>query len=222
MAASVVRRRQEERVALSDDRMTKAAIELLVESGIAATTLTAVGERAGYSRGLPAYRFGSKAGLLAHLHDTVAAEWIARVQAAVGDRIGVEALERVVDALCGFIAEEPNELRAMYLLRYSSIDPASEYRANIAKVHKAQWRDAQRWIEAGQVAGRISGRIDAGLAAQLFCATADGLLYRWLVTPTLPLVKLHRMLRREVRHSLSAPRTRAVELPGAVTSKKLR
>jgi AcrR family transcriptional regulator len=222
MTATVVRRRQEERVALSDERMLRAAVELLVEYGIAGTTLAAVGERAGYSRGLPAYRFGSKAGLLAHVHDTVADEWIARAQAAVGDRIGIEALEGVVDALCRFIADAPDELRAMYLLRYSSIDPASEYRANIAKVHKAQWRDARCWIEAGQTAGQISKRIDAALAAQLFCATADGLLYRWLVTPALPLVKLHRMLRREVRHSLSASRPGAGALPRAVAARNRR
>lgn len=220
MTETVIRRSQEARVALSDERMLKAAIDLLVEHGIAGMTLAAVGERAGYSRGLPAYRFGSKSGLLAHVHDTVAGEWIARVQAAVGDRIGVEALERVVDALCRFIADAPDELRAMYLLRYGSIDPASEYRANIAKVHKAQWRDARRWIEAGQASGQISGRIDAALAAQLFCATADGLLYRWLVTPTLPLVKLHRMLRREVRHSLSAARSGALGLPSTVPARK--
>jgi AcrR family transcriptional regulator len=203
MTAAAVRRRQEDRVALSDERMTRAAVQLLVEVGVAGTTLAAVGERAGYSRGLPAYRFGSKAGLLAHIHDTVAADWIARVQRAVGDRVGVEALESVISALSDFMAEAPGDLRAMYLLRYSSIDPAFEFRTNIAKVHSAQKRDAQRWIEAGQMAGRIGKRVDASLAAELFCATADGLLYRWLVTPQLPLVKLHRLLRREVRHALA-------------------
>ncbi len=213
MTATTARRQQEDRVALSDARMTTAAIALLVEVGIAGTTLAAVGERAGYSRGLPTYRFGSKAGMLAHIHDTVAADWIARVQAAVGSRIGVEALEQVVDALCGFMAEAPDDLRAMYLLRYGSIDPASEYRANVAKVHNAQRRDAQHWIEAGQAAARISSRVDAGLAAELFCATADGLLYRWLVTPQLPLDKLNRLLRREVRRSLTLARTRAKAPP---------
>ncbi|MDR3416221.1 MAG: TetR/AcrR family transcriptional regulator [Nevskia sp.] len=183
--------------------MTASAIGLLVDVGIAGTTLAAIGERAGYSRGLATHRFGSKARLLAHVHDTVASDWIRRVQAAVGDRVGVEALEHVVDALCGFIEDEPDELRAMYLLRYASIDPASEYRANVAKVHKAQCRDARRWIEEGQKAGGISPKVNAELAAELFCATADGLLYRWLVNPRLPVAALHRALRREVRRSLS-------------------
>ena len=48
----VSRRTQAERTALSDARMFDAAMQLIVEQGTHATTLKAVGERAGYSRGL--------------------------------------------------------------------------------------------------------------------------------------------------------------------------
>src|SRR6266436_1372700 len=109
-----VRRSQEERTARSDQLMTQAAIALLIERGVQGTTLAAIGEQAGYSRGLVTHRFGSKAGLLAHVHDTVARHWIERVQMEVGSRVGVAALERVVKALYGFIAEAPDEIRAMY------------------------------------------------------------------------------------------------------------
>ncbi|MDB6105717.1 MAG: TetR family transcriptional regulator [Gammaproteobacteria bacterium] len=156
-------RTQEERTALSDRLLVEAAIELLVQRGLAGTTLAAIGERAGYSRGLVTHRFGSKAGLLAHVHDTVARHWIERVQGEVGAAIGLLALEKVVQALYGFIAEAPDEIRAMYLLRYASIDPAAEYRANVARVHRAQRQDVQRWIEAGQTAGEITSKVEAAL-----------------------------------------------------------
>jgi AcrR family transcriptional regulator len=198
-----IRRTQEERTAMSDRLMTEAAIALLMQGGIAGTTLSAIGERAGYSRGLVTHRFGSKAGLLAYVHDTVARHWIERVQMEVGSRVGVAALERVVKALYGFIAEAPDEIRAMYLLRYASIDPAAEYRANVARVHLAQRRDVQRWIEAGQAAGEISESVDAGLAAELFCATADGLVYRWLVNPALRIKALHDEFRSSIHVSLN-------------------
>jgi AcrR family transcriptional regulator len=199
-----VRRTQEERTALSDRLLVGAAIALLIERGIGGTTLIAIGERAGYSRGLVTHRFGSKAGLLAHVHDTVASHWIERVQSRVGGAVGVEALQRVVDALYEFIAEAPDEIRAMYLLRYASIDPAAEYRANVAKFHKAQRRDAQRWIEAGQATGELPAGVDPYIAAELFCATADGLVYRWLVNPELPVRELHDQLRVGIRESLAA------------------
>jgi AcrR family transcriptional regulator len=200
--AAPLRRRQAERTALSDRMMYEAAVSLLVEHGIAGTTLAAIGERAGYSRGLVAHRFGTKARLLAYVHDTAAHGWIARVQAAVGDATGVEALAHVVDALCGFIVESPDELRAMYLVRYASIDPSSEYRANVAKVHKAQKRDVERWITAGQSTGSVAAAVDASLAAELFCAAADGLLYRWLVTPRIPIEAIHDLFRRDVARAL--------------------
>jgi AcrR family transcriptional regulator len=198
-----IRRTQEERTAVSDRLMTDAAVALLIQHGIAGTTLAAIGERAGYSRGLVTHRFGSKAGLLAHVHDTVARHWIERVQQHVGSRVGVAALERVVKALYGFIEEAPDEIRAMYLLRYASIDPAAEYRANVARVHTAQRRDVQRWIEGGKAAREISPKVDAGLAAELFCATADGLVYRWLVNSTLPIKALHEQLRASIECSLT-------------------
>jgi AcrR family transcriptional regulator len=199
-------RTQEERTALSERLLVEAAIELLVQRGLAGTTLAAIGERAGYSRGLVTHRFGSKAGLLAHVHDTVARHWIERVQGEVGAAIGLLALEKVVQALYGFIAEAPDEIRAMYLLRYASIDPAAEYRANVARVHRAQRQDVQRWIEAGQTAGEITSKVEAALAAELFCATADGLVYRWLVNPTLPMKALHAQLRSGIRESLNQAR----------------
>ena len=87
------RRTQLERTAMSDHKMTVAAIALLIERGIGGTTLVAIGERAGYSRGLVTHRFGSKAGLLAHLHDTIASHWIERVQSRVAARQSREASE---------------------------------------------------------------------------------------------------------------------------------
>jgi AcrR family transcriptional regulator len=198
------RRTQEERTALSDQRMTAAAVALLIEKGIAGTTLAAIGERAGYSRGLVTHRFGSKARLLAHVHDTAVADWIARVQQVVGERTGIQALERVVDALYEFIAEEPDEIRAMYLLRYASIDPGAEFKANVAKAQKAQRRDAQRWIEAGIADGTLAAKLDAALTAELFCSAVDGLIYRWLVNPKAPIRELHELLKREVRRSLAS------------------
>jgi AcrR family transcriptional regulator len=200
------RRTQEERSAMSDQRMLAAAISLIVELGLAGTTLAAIGERAGYSRGLVTHRYGSKARLFGHVHDTVMADWIGRVQAAVGDSVGIAALNRVVDVLLELLQAQPDEIRAMYLLRYASIDPSAEFRANVARAHKAQRRDVQRWIEGGQKAGDIGAKVDAELAAELFCSAVDGIIYRWLVNPRLAIGELHALLKREVARAYGAAR----------------
>jgi hypothetical protein len=56
----------------------------------------------------------------------------------------------------------------------------------------------QRWIEAGQSDGSIDANVQASVAAELFCASLDGLLYRWLVSPEIPVEKLHQQFAREV------------------------
>lgn len=196
------RRRQEDRTALSDRLLKEAAVSLLIERGVSGTTFAAIGARAGYSRGLVTHRFGSKAGLLAYVHDSVANSWIERVKEAVGEHTGASALLRVIDALHGFIVDVPNDVRAMYLLRYASIDPDCEYRGNVSKVHRAQRRDARRWIEAGQASGTVCRRINAEVAAELFCAAMDGVLYRWLVNPKLPIDDVHDSLRGQVTRCL--------------------
>lgn len=200
------RRTQEERSAMSDQRMLAAAISLIVELGLAGTTLAAIGERAGYSRGLVTHRYGSKARLFGHVHDTVMADWIGRVQSAVGESVGIEALNRVVDVLLELLQAQPDEIRAMYLLRYASIDPGAEFRANVARAHRAQRRDVQRWIEGGQKAGSIRSDADAELMAELFCAGVDGLIYRWLVTPKVSIRALHDLLKQQVEISMRTPR----------------
>ena len=189
---------------MSEQLMTEAAISLLVERGIAGTTLAGIGERSGYSRGLVTHRFGSKAGLLAHVHDSVAAEWLRRVSAVVGRATGVAALQRVTDALYKFILEEPRGLRAMYLLRYASIDPSAEYRANVAKVNAAHVKALTRWVAEGQQHGDITADVDPRLAAELFASAVDGLLYRWLVNPDIPVKELHALMRSHVARALRA------------------
>lgn len=201
-ASSPVRRTQEERTALSDRRMVDAAIALIIESGLAGATLAAIGERAGYSRGLATHRFGNKAGLLAYVYEQVNAHWRERVQQAVGDATGIDALQRGLDALYGYVNEEPDEIRAMHLLRYASIDPGSDYRANVEKAHAAQRRDVQRWIEAGQAAGSVHRDVDAAMAAEVFLSSVDGLIYRWLVNPQRPISALAEAMKREVHRSL--------------------
>src|ERR1700748_893308 len=59
-----LRRTQAERAAESDRRLLRAALKLIAERGYRNTSLAAIGEEAGYSRGLVNDRFGSKAGLL--------------------------------------------------------------------------------------------------------------------------------------------------------------
>ncbi len=173
-------------------------MHLLVRHGIQGTTVHAVGEMAGYSRGLATHRFGSKAGLFANVLQVASVDWLKRVQAAVGKRVGTEALCAATDAADQFFRERPEEVRAMYLLWFLSIDPSSDYKANLANVHNAQRRDAAHWIRAGQAAGVVDPSLDAERVAEQYVASMAGIAYQWIANPAMPITMMFRQLKEDL------------------------
>lgn len=163
--------------------MTEAAVELLARHGIAGTTLAAIGRAAGYSRGLATQRFGSKAGLLRHVLKRTSSEWLRRLEGTVGRKVGLEALHAALDTQVGFIREAPNDVRAMYLLSFQSIDPGAEFRPNVAEVHRRQRETVARWVHDGQARGVVTPDVDPQQVAAYFCGAAVGLVFHWLVHP---------------------------------------
>ena len=119
-AKATARIRQTDRTELSERKLIEAAIKLLVTTGIHNTTLEEVGLLAGYSRGLSTYRFGSKPGLFARVLTMASNDWMSRVQAAVGNRVGSDALIAATDAAHAFIRDRTDHVRAMYLLWFLS------------------------------------------------------------------------------------------------------
>src|SRR5271154_1694541 len=140
---------QEERSSLSDARMADAAVALICEHGAAGTALTDVGVRAGYSRGLASYRFGSKAGLWSFLVRTIGEEWLAELQQAAAGTSGVDTIHAAVDAHCRFLLDSPQRIRAFYILWFESVGPDPALREVITGAHQRRQRDVEAWIRGG-------------------------------------------------------------------------
>jgi AcrR family transcriptional regulator len=182
---------QPERSALSDARMASAAVALICERGAGATTLKDVGLRAGYSRGLASYRFGSKAGLWSFLIRRIGEEWLAELQAAVAGTSGVETIHAAVDAHCRFLLDSPERIRAFYILWFESVGPDPALRNAITGAHQRRQRDVEEWIRGGIEAGTVRPDVDVPTVAEQFCAAIIGIVYTWLVSP---------LAHAEVRH----------------------
>lgn len=182
---------QEERSALSDARMAAAAVALICERGAAGTTLTDVGVRAGYSRGLASYRFGSKAGLWSFLVRTIGEEWLAALRSAVTGTCGLETIHAAVDAHCRFLLESSDRIRAFYILWFDSVGPDPDLRVVISGAHQRRQRDVEEWIRYGIEEETISPDVNVQSVAEQFCAAIIGIVYTWLVSP---------LAHAEVRH----------------------
>lgn len=201
------KRTQAERTQESDKRMLASAITLIAENGAAKTTLKDVGEQAGYSRGLASYRFGSKAGLFSFLIRAVGEDWLEELQAAVKNKIGIEAITAATDAHYRFVSESADRIRAFYILWFDSIGPEPELRDVIAKIHERRQSDVADWITGGIEAGKIPTDVDVDEVAGQFCAAIIGIVYQWLAMPndTQKIYQLHEGLKQQMQLALAAP-----------------
>jgi len=179
-----VSRTQAERTALSDKAMLDAAIDLILEHGTDKTTLAAIGEKAGYSRGLATYRFGSKAGLFDAVCKSISRGWLEYLQQGVADRIGIDAMCAALDSFFQFVSDSPREARVLQILYCGAASPKSEYRQTSATIHQRQQDDVADWVRAGQAAGSIRASADPKSIAAQYIAYISGMTYLWLINPT--------------------------------------
>jgi AcrR family transcriptional regulator len=177
------RRTQAERTALSDARMFDAAMQLIVEQGTHATTLKAVGERAGYSRGLASSRFGSKDALFGQLVLHFNTSWTQELANKVGTRGGAQACLAALHAVEDFLSSHSTYMQAMYILWFESISTNNDVRDHLAAYHLIYRDDVAHWVEEGISSGEIDANVDAECYAFGFCSFIFGTIYQWLVAP---------------------------------------
>lgn len=174
---------QAERTALSDSRMFEAAIDLINDFGTRKMTLKQIGERAGYSRGLASYRFGSKDGLLGELFARFDKRWKEHIGSRLKGERGLGAIRAGIRAQREFFDTDSRYLSAMYRIWYESLGSQSEMRASLADHHRVYRQDAQQWVHEGVGDGDISPTIDAEQFAVRYCSFMFGTVYQWLVDP---------------------------------------
>jgi len=122
------------------ERILEAAIEVLKADGYAGLTLAKVAARAGESKPLVAYHFGSKQGLVGAAGRAIAVMITDEVLAAVDRATTVEGVVRGVDAGVERVLDEDERVARLYfdLAAVSVVEP--EVRRTIAEVNE-QWRE---------------------------------------------------------------------------------
>ncbi len=198
------RRTQTERVAESDRRVLAAALRLIGERGYRGTSLAAIGEEAGYSRGLVHERFGSKAGLLWALVREMLRTWNqdGRERGLTGHS-GFEALSDVLDNHRRAM-EEDRGIRAFYALMFEAMGPTPELLAEFRQLHTRFRGDIERALRVGMEEGTIRKDIDPIAQAALLMGTLRGVAFQWLLDPdAFSLDRAYEEEKRNLRRSLS-------------------
>ena len=178
------RRTQAERTAHTRARLLRAGLELIAERGYERASIAAIGERAGYSRGVVTHTFGSKAGLLTALVEQMFDRWGEQsLTPAVKGLRGADALCAAIDSVREQARERPTELKAFYLLLFEALGPLPELRPAFRTLHARLRTGAAEWIEAGMAAGDVRQDIDPQAQAALYIGAFRGVMYQWLLDP---------------------------------------
>lgn len=198
------RRSQAERTAESDRRMLDAALKLIGQRGYQATSLAAIGEEAGYSRGLVTERFGSKAGLLWVLVKELLRVWNQRGRALNDvEHTGIAALGDILDNHRRAL-EADEGIRAFYALMFEATGATPEMRPEFQALHHTFRGDMQKILQAGIEAGEIRADIDPAAQAALLMGTLRGIAFQWLLDEqAFSLEAAYAELKRNLHRSLA-------------------
>ena len=175
------RRSQAARRRESDQRMLAAAAALIARHGVAGTTLAQVGIEAGYSRGLPVERYGSKLGLITALLDATERWFERHLERVLAGKSGLEALERRVEAHMGSVDRSLQATAALYAIYMESHSVMPELKEAVA-AFTARWAAGLvAHIHQGQASGEIRPDLDCKAEARFLLAAMRGLMIQYLM-----------------------------------------
>ncbi|MCK9877903.1 TetR/AcrR family transcriptional regulator [Frankia sp. Ag45/Mut15] len=186
-----LRRTQAERRAASEAALLQAAAELIAEVGIERTSLRGVSERAGISRAMPAYHFGSKDGLVDRLvhhayERTVAATTVAlRPSQGDLDQLSrLDLLRAIIETYLTIVGSGASVEERAVIVMWGATFPAGADLPVMVQADQATHRALADTIRDGQQDGSIRADLDADAAALLLMGMARGAAAMSLAHPT--------------------------------------
>jgi AcrR family transcriptional regulator len=187
--------------------MIEAAIGLLNTVGVQGTTLAAIGETAGYSRGLATHHFGSKAGLFRQVLKRISAAWNQELTAKLNGKTGLQAFTAAIDAHLAHVLRYPEYIRAQNILWGAAMDPSSEFKPNVAEFMRIQRGSVAAWVKGGQELGEIQQGINAKRIAEQYYGALIGINSQWLVSPDFALAAAYEDFKINLVRILSTTET---------------
>ena len=206
MSSTKRKDRQATRSARSYQALLRAASELIVEGGLSEATFAAIGERAGYSRGMVTARFGSKDQLVEALLEQTVTRWSHRKVLSRADSVsGLQGVLLLIDAIREQFEVDARGLALLYTLMFEALGVDSGLRARFARLHVDMRNDLARMIARGIGDGSIRRDVDPINMSALIVAGLRGIAYQWrLERERFDPVPILKQLSVETRRSLAA------------------
>ena len=197
--------------------MLDAALAIVARRGTVRMTLAEVGEAAGYSRGLPAHHFGSKAGLVHALAGYIGerfgqqrargakpAPGLAAILGNIhfyfsrrgGAWTATRALMVMMSEVCMAVPAD-----ALPSTKAAAVHDAG-LRADVAAYNRSALAWFEQHIRTGMEKGEISADTDPALSAVILLGAMRGVMQQWLVDKQIKLPAVRDRLLQSVAQVL--------------------
>jgi AcrR family transcriptional regulator len=189
------RRTQAERREEAERRLLDAALAVVARRGSVRMTLAEVGEAAGYSRGLPAHRFGSKAGLLRALAAHIGELFRSQREAGPQRAPGLDAIRGAVGVYFSRTDQSWTSTRALLVMMTEGFMEGSELRENVMAYNRSALSFFEHHIRVGIESGEIAADADPKTTAVILLGAMRGVMLQWLSDNEIDLIRIRdRML----------------------------
>ncbi|WP_375175136.1 TetR/AcrR family transcriptional regulator [Pseudooceanicola sp.] len=175
---------KDERRRISDRKMLRAATALIGTKGTAGANLAQIGLDAGYSRGLPVQRFGTKLNLLQAVLDAIEERFMQQVEKRVGDKRGCAALTERIRFQLEAVRDMPESAGALHQLIVESTGSFPELRPRVAALHRAYRDNLRLYMRQAQEMGELRDDIDIDQSVRAISGTISGLSIQAIVDGT--------------------------------------
>ncbi|MFF2082712.1 TetR/AcrR family transcriptional regulator [Nocardia sp. NPDC058176] len=176
------RKTQEERTAESRRRLIEAAIELLATRGYARTSLAAIGDAAGLSRGLVTHHFGSKeqciVEVVAHIVRTIGYDLQERAQIR-----GLASIDALFETYLSDRSPYASSARAMYVVMVEAMTAAPDLLPGVAANNQFIRTVIGQWIGEAVELGEIEPPADIDGVSIVIEGILRGVLQQILIDP---------------------------------------
>ena len=190
--ASATRRTHAERREEAEHRLLEAAMEIVAKRGTVRMTLAEVGAAAGYSRGLPAHRFGNKAGLVHALAGYLGERFGQQRQQGPALAPGLPAILGNIHFYFARTGGAWLATRALLVMMTESCmephadtgtntDNSTGLRAEVAGYNRTALAWFEQHIRTGIAQGDIAADTDPATTAVILLGAMRGVMLQWLV-----------------------------------------
>jgi AcrR family transcriptional regulator len=192
--------------------LLEAALGIVARRGAVRMTLAEVAEAAGYSRGLPAHRFGSKAGLLHALAGHIGTRFGQQREQGPALAPGLDSIVGNIDfyfsrSRAGERRDAWTATRALLVMMTEAFmaPPSSALRKELIDYNRKALAWFERHIAIGIERGEIARGTEPAVTAVVLLGAMRGAMLQWLVDERIPLLAVRDRLLAIVQQVLRVP-----------------